>query len=105
VVGDDLTTTSKERIQTALQSESIDAVIIKPNQIGTLSETIEAIKTAKENELHCYASHRSGETNDPFIVDIAVGLHCHGMKIGALQRGERISKYNRLRKLYEETTN
>lgn len=105
VVGDDLTTTSKERIHTAVQSESIDAVIIKPNQIGTLTETIEAIEAANENGLHCYASHRSGETNDPFIVDIAAGLDCHGVKIGALQRGERISKYNRLRKLHEETAN
>lgn len=96
VIGDDLTVTNNELIERAIEEDSIDGVIIKPNQIGTLTETIQAVKTAKSAGLSCYASHRSGETNDEFIVDIGIGLSCDGLKIGAMQRGERISKYNRL---------
>lgn len=101
VIGDDLTTTNPRRIKTAAESESIDAVIIKPNQIGTLTETMTAVSEARKHDLDCYASHRSGETNDDFIVDVAVGLGCAGIKVGGLRRGERISKYNRLLYLYD----
>lgn len=101
VIGDDLTTTNPKRIQTAAESGSIDGVIIKPNQIGTLTETMAAVSEARKHGLDCYASHRSGETNDDFIVDVAVGFGCTGIKIGGLCRGERISKYNRLSYLYD----
>lgn len=101
VIGDDLTTTNSKRIQTAAESGSIDGVIIKPNQIGTLTETVAAVTEARKHNIDCYASHRSGETNDDFIVDVAVGLGCCGIKVGGLQRGERISKYNRLQFLYD----
>lgn len=100
VVGDDLTVTNPERISRAAEEGSIDGVIIKPNQIGTLTETCRAVKTARKHELVCFASHRSGETNDSFIADLAVGLGCAGVKIGALQRGERVAKYNQLLNLY-----
>lgn len=102
VIGDDLTTTNPARIQTAAESSSIDGVIIKPNQIGTLTETMTAVAEARKHNFDCYASHRSGETNDDFIVDVAVGLDCAGIKVGGLQRGERISKYNRLSYLYDK---
>jgi enolase len=101
VVGDDLTVTSKDKINDAAETGSVSSVIIKPNQIGTLTETATAVMEARKHDLHCYASHRSGETNDSFIVDFAVGLGCYGIKIGGMQRGERISKYNRLAYLYD----
>lgn len=102
VIGDDLTVTNPKRIKRASKHESVDGVIIKPNQIGTLSETIAAVATARSSNLDCYASHRSGETNDAFIADLAVGLGVEGIKIGALQRGERVAKYNRLLYLYDQ---
>jgi len=100
IIGDDLTVTNVARITDAAAAESVDGVIIKPNQIGTLTETIESVRTAHKHGLHCVASHRSGETNDDFIADISIGLGCSGIKIGALQRGERVAKYNRFLELY-----
>lgn len=99
IIGDDLTTTNPERLKKAIKERSISGIIIKPNQIGTLSETLEVMTLAKKNNIHCIASHRSGETNDDFIADIAWGAKCFGIKIGGLQRGERIAKYNRLLKI------
>ena len=96
IIGDDLTVTNPNLLKEAINKKSISGIIIKPNQIGTVSETLEVIKLAKQNHIHCIASHRSGETNDDFIVDLAVGTGCFGAKFGALQRGERIAKYNRL---------
>lgn len=101
VVGDDLTVTNLHRLKIAHNQKSISALIIKPNQIGTVSETLDVIRYAKQHHIHPIASHRSGETNDDFIVDLAVGTQCYGMKIGALQRGERIAKYNRLLEITE----
>lgn len=97
VVGDDLTVTNITRLQKAIDQKSINALIIKPNQIGTLTETLATIKLAQENNIKCIISHRSGETNDDFIADLAVAFGCYGFKAGALQRGERVAKYNRLR--------
>jgi enolase len=96
VIGDDLTTTSKDRIQVAIDNKSIDAVIIKPNQIGTVSETIEAIEKAKEHNIDCIVSHRSGDTPDDFIADLACAFNCFGIKTGAFGYLERDTKYNRL---------
>ena len=100
VIGDDLTVTNKEKLQEALNKKSISGLIIKPNQIGTISETFETMKLARENNMECIISHRSGETNDDFIADLAIATGAFGVKFGALQRGERIAKYNRLKEIY-----
>jgi len=99
IVGDDLTVSNPKRIKQAVKKQAVDGVIIKPNQIGTLSETLEAIKTAQENNLKVIISHRSGETCDPFIADLAVGCNAWGFKAGAPHGGERVVKYNRLLKI------
>jgi enolase len=96
IVGDDLLTTNRERMVLAAAHQSVNATIIKPNQIGTLSETLEAISYAKEQGWHVIVSHRSGETNDTAIADIAVGVSASFLKAGAPNHGERIAKYNRL---------
>lgn len=96
ITGDDLTTTNMERMKTAKEKSSINGIIIKPNQIGTLTETIQAIKLAKEWGWSTIVSHRSGETNDNFIIDLAIGAGADGIKIGAPARGERIAKFNRI---------
>ncbi|MDO8429860.1 MAG: phosphopyruvate hydratase [bacterium] len=96
IVGDDLTVTNPERIKQAIKKGSISGIIIKPNQIGTLTEVIEAIKISQKNNITCIVSHRSGETNDDFISDLAVASGAFGIKAGAPIRGERVAKYNRL---------
>jgi enolase len=96
IVGDDLTVTNCKRIQMAIDGKAINTVLIKLNQIGTLTETIEAIEMAKRHGWTPFISHRSGETNDTFIADLSVGLSCDYIKSGSLTRGERICKYNRL---------
>jgi enolase len=99
VVGDDLTVTNEKLIKRA--ASSIGAVIIKPNQIGTLTETVSACKTAKKLGLKLIVSHRSGETNDDFIADLAVAVNAFGLKAGAPNRGERLAKYNRLLEIFK----
>lgn len=101
VVGDDLTVTNPKRIKKAAKLNACNAIIIKPNQIGTVTETIDAIKLAKKNGLKVIISHRSGETNDDFIADLAFGVDADYVKFGAPNRGERIAKYNRLMKIKE----
>jgi enolase len=96
IVGDDLTVTNVERIQTAIEHHAINSVLIKLNQIGTLTETINAIMLTKQHGWKPFVSHRSGETIDSFIADMAVGLSCPFIKAGSLVRGERLAKYNRL---------
>lgn len=96
IIGDDLITTNAKRLQKAIDSSSCNAVIVKPNQIGTVTETIELMTLAEKNNITQIASHRSGETNDTFIADFAVGLGAHYAKFGAPDRGERVAKYNRL---------
>ena len=96
VVGDDLTATNPQRIKRAIREKSIDGIIVKPNQIGSLTEAIEAIKIAKKNKLKVIISHRSGETCDNFIADLALASNAWGLKSGAPSRSERNSKYNRL---------
>jgi len=96
LVGDDLYVTDPARIAAGAQKSLSNAVLIKPNQIGTVSQTLEAIRVAKENNMACMISHRSGETLDTFIADLAVGTGVGQIKSGAPARGERVSKYNRL---------
>jgi enolase len=101
-IGDDLLVTNVERLKKAIQKKACNAVLIKVNQIGTLSETIECIKLAKKNKMKIVVSHRSGETTDDFIADLAVGIGADYIKSGSLSRGERICKYNRLLRIEEE---
>ncbi len=96
VVGDDLTVTNTERIQNALDMNAIDTLLLKVNQIGTLSEALDAASLAMNNGCGVIVSHRSGETCDPFIADLSVALNCGMIKTGAPCRSERLSKYNRL---------
>ena len=96
IVGDDLTVTNTDRIALAVQKKAIDAVIIKPNQVGTVSETIAAVAAAHAQGWKAIASHRSGETFDTWIADVGVGLGCEYIKAGAPTRPERTAKYTRL---------
>jgi len=99
VVGDDLTVTNKILLKEAIEKGSINAMIIKPNQIGTLSETLETMKLARENDIELIVSHRSGETNDDFIADLAFAFNCFALKSGAPIKEERMLKYKRLIKI------
>ncbi|MFA6397849.1 MAG: phosphopyruvate hydratase [Candidatus Paceibacterota bacterium] len=99
VVGDDLTVSNKILLQKALDDKSINAMIIKPNQIGTLSETLETMKLARQNDIKLIVSHRSGETDDDFIADLAYAFGCFGLKTGSPKRLERMVKYQRLIKI------
>lgn len=99
VAGDDLTTTNVKRMEKAYKNNSVNAVIIKPNQIGTVSEALDAARLARKLKWGIVVSHRSGETNDDFIADFAYGVGADGFKLGAPCRGERIAKYNRLLKI------
>jgi len=101
IAGDDLTVTSAEKIKLAESRKSANAVIIKPNQRGTITEAVEAVKLAREYGWKVVASHRSGETDDDFIADFAVGVGADGLKLGAPARGERVAKYNRLLQISE----
>lgn len=96
IVGDDLTATNPLRLKKAFDKKAITGIIIKPNQIGTISEAIEVVKIAKQKGLKVIVSHRSGETNDDFIADFAVGVGADYVKFGPLVQKERIAKYNRL---------
>lgn len=96
IVGDDLITTNKLLLKKAIDAKACNSIIIKPNQIGTITETVSVVKMAKANNFTVIVSHRSGETCDDFIADFAVGVGADFAKFGAPARGERIHKYNRL---------
>ncbi|MBU0625685.1 phosphopyruvate hydratase [Patescibacteria group bacterium] len=96
LVGDDLFVTDVKRLQRGIKSAAANAILIKPNQIGTLSETIDAIELAHRNGYQTAISHRSGETSDTFIADLSVAVNSEFIKTGSLSRSERLSKYNRL---------
>ena len=96
VVGDDLFVTDRARIERGAKLRAATAVLIKPNQIGTLTETLEAIHAAHAHSMKAVVSHRSGETTDDFITDLAVAVRAEELKAGAPVRGERVAKYNRL---------
>jgi len=102
IVGDDLLVTNVERIEKGIREGAANAVLIKPNQIGTLTETLAAIDTAKRGGWRAMISHRSGETKDTTIADLAVATGCGQIKSGAPARGERTAKYNRLLRIEEE---
>ncbi len=102
VMGDDLTVTSVERLQKAIDIKAINSILIKPNQVGTLSETVEAMELARKNGLKTIVSHRGGgETTDTFIIDLAVAAGADFVKVGP-SRGERVVKYNRLMAIADE---
>lgn len=96
VVGDDLLATNPERVDRAIKEMACNAILVKPNQIGTVTETLQVIQKARNANWKVVASHRSGETNDWFIADFAVGVGADFAKFGAPARGERVIKYNRL---------
>jgi len=96
IVGDDLLATNPERVAKAIKEKACDTILVKPNQIGTVTETINVIKLARSANWKIIVSHRSGETNDWFIADFAVGMGSDYVKFGAPARGERVAKYNRL---------
>ena len=96
VVADDLVATNPKRLEKAIELRAANAVIIKPNQIGTLTETLEVARMAKEAGWKIVVSHRADETNDSFIADLAVGIGADYVKFGGFSRGERLAKYNRL---------
>ncbi|NCS32630.1 phosphopyruvate hydratase [bacterium] len=94
--GDDITSTNVKRLYQAIKTDAVDCVTIKPNQVGTVTETLQFAKIAKDAGISLFASHRSGETNDMFIVDLAIAIGAKFLKGGAPNRGERVSKYNHL---------
>ncbi len=102
LVGDDLFVTNPQRLRRGIENNIANAILIKPNQIGTLTETLDTIKLAKENGYKTIISHRSGETEDTTIADMAVGVNAGQIKTGAPCRTDRISKYNRLLYIEQE---
>ncbi len=104
IVGDDLLATNPKRVQKAIAEGACNGILVKPNQIGTLSETLDVIKMARDANWKVIVSHRSGETNDAFIAEFAVGVGADFVKFGAPARGERVVKYNRLSSIEVELT-
>ncbi len=102
LIGDDLLVTNTARLQRAIDEKACNAVLIKPNQIGTLTETMQCITLAQNHQMKTIVSHRSGETTDDFIADLAVGVGADYIKTGSLSRGERLCKYNRLLTIEEK---
>ena len=102
IVGDDLLVTNTVRLKKGIEMGCANSILIKPNQIGTLSETLEAVKMAHRYGYTAIASHRSGETDDTTIADLAVALNMGQIKTGAPSRAERIAKYNRLLQIEDE---
>ena len=105
LVGDDLFVTNIKRIKLGIERNCSNSVLIKPNQIGTLSETFKSIQLAHKNGLNCVMSHRSGETEDSAIADLCVAKNCSQIKTGSLNRSERLSKYNQLIRIEETLGN
>ena len=102
IVGDDLFVTNPERLQRGIDSNTANALLVKVNQIGSLTETIDAVNLAHKNGYRSMMSHRSGETEDTTIADLAVALNCGQIKTGAPARSERVAKYNQLLRIEEE---
>ncbi len=102
LVGDDLFVTNRKRLDKGIKSRVANAILIKPNQIGTLTETLETIKLARKNGYKTIISHRSGETEDTFIADLAVAVNAGQVKMGAPCRSERVAKYNRILQIERE---
>ena len=102
IVGDDLFVTNSIRLKKGIDSKAANSILVKPNQIGTLSETMEVITLAKKSGFNTIISHRSGDTEDTFIADLAVATESSQIKTGSLARSERVAKYNRLLRIEEE---
>jgi enolase len=102
IVGDDLFVTNPERLQRGIDESAANALLVKVNQIGSLSETLDAVSLAHRNGFRCMMSHRSGETEDTTIADLAVATDCGQIKTGAPARSERVAKYNQLLRIEEE---
>ena len=105
IVGDDLFVTNPKRLKKGIDNSSANSILVKPNQIGTLSETLEVITMAKKANFETIISHRSGDTEDTFISDLAVASESSQIKTGSLARSERVAKYNRLLRIEEELGN
>ena len=105
LVGDDLFVTNKECLKMGIDKKAGNAILLKVNQIGTITETLETIKLARDNNYRTIISHRSGETEDTTIADLAVGLNLGQIKTGSMSRTDRICKYNQLIRIEEELTN
>ena len=105
VVGDDLFVTNEKRLTKGINKNAANAILIKPNQIGTLTETIKVINLAHKHNFKTIISHRSGDSEDTFIADLAVGTNSSQIKTGSLSRSERVAKYNRLLKIEDELGN
>ncbi len=102
IVGDDLLVTSISKIETSISKKSTNTVLIKPNQVGTVSETLDAINFAHKNNLNTIISHRSGDTEDSFIADLSIGTEATQLKSGAPSRSERTAKYNRISEIISQ---
>ena len=102
LVGDDLFATNEKLLQRGIAEKAANAILIKPNQIGTLTETFRTIILARQSGYSCIVSARSGETEDDFLADLAVGTAADYIKIGSVARSERLAKYNRLLRIHEE---
>jgi enolase len=102
LVGDDLFVTNPARLQRGIDARSANALLVKVNQIGSLTETLDAVDLAHRNGFRCMMSHRSGETEDTTIADLAVATNCGQIKTGAPARSERVAKYNQLLRIEEE---
>ena len=102
LVGDDLFVTNTSRLKDGIEKHVANSILIKPNQIGTLTETLDAIYMAQKNGYTAIVSHRSGETEDSFIADLAVATNCGLIKTGSISRTDRLAKYNQLLRIEEE---
>jgi enolase len=102
IVGDDLFVTNPERLQRGIDAGTANALLVKVNQIGSLTETLDAVALAHRSGYRCMMSHRSGETEDVTIADLAVATDCGQIKTGAPARSERVAKYNQLLRIEEE---
>jgi enolase len=105
IVGDDLFVTNPERLARGIENHTANAMLVKVNQIGTLTETMDAVTLAHRSGYRTMMSHRSGETEDTTIADLAVALECGQIKTGAPARSERVAKYNQLLRIEEELAN
>jgi enolase len=105
IVGDDLFVTNEKRLSKGIKESSANSILVKPNQIGTLTETLKVINLAKKNNFKTIISHRSGDSEDTFIADLAVATMSSQIKTGSLARSERVAKYNRLIRVEEELGN
>lgn len=102
IVGDDLFVTNPARLARGIEADSANAILVKVNQIGTLSETLQAVEMAQKAGFGVVISHRSGETEDSFIADLAVATNAGQIKTGSLSRSDRLAKYNQLLRIDEE---